>query len=324
MSRRTIGIIGLIVLDVSIVVICAMLPPREWLNYVVVLSMAITAYLLWLGLDHAALRHLGPAVGFRAQPVWRKLAVGVVLGAGSMIVITALIWMLRGFAPGTGYQEFAVGCRETLAASSRSDADMMYVHNVGMALVIHGFNALFEEILFRAVGMGLPMMFVFWLSRVIRHRRESTFPLGEAGEAALRWNRRIWLSTGIVTNLAIAVCFGLIHRGSPGATTVSLINVTLSGLVYGQLFILQGSILGAWTMHWFWNATQSVLGLPVSGTLVANGPLLGAGFHGAREGMLGGGMYGPEGSLIAIIVQLAILTWLGWSTWRKRMEMGTL
>jgi hypothetical protein len=316
-SRRLIWITGLVVLDVAIVTVCFALPPREWLNYLMTVSLALTGFLLWLWLDHAALRRLGPTFGLRALPPTGKLALGVVLGTGSMALIVVIIWLLGGFSPGAGFQEYAIGCRETLAASARGDGDMMYINDIGKALMIHGFGALAEEIVFCAMGMGLCMMLLFWLARVVAggpgRRSSSDAPNG----AAVRWNRRAWLWAGLIANLGFSICFGLIHAGSPGATTISLLNITLSGLIYGQLFVLQGSVLSAWTMHWFWNVSQSALGLPVSGTLVADGPLLGWGFTGARESALSGGMYGPEGSLVAVIVQLAILVWLGWLSWRS-------
>ncbi len=310
MSRRLLLIIVLIAIDLAIVITCVTLPAQEWLNYPMTGAMALTAYLLWLWLDHAVLRRLGPTFALRAQPSWRKLTFGAALGMGAIALIVTATWFMAGFSTGSGFQEYAVGCREALAESSRSDGDMMYIHNLGMALIIHGFSALAEEIVFRSMGMGLLMMLLFWITRIMAGKLGFGPAHGDLNETAIRWNRSAWLVIGVIVNLALSVCFGLIHVGSPGATTISLINITLSGLIYGQLFILQGNILGAWTMHWFWNVTQSALGLPVSGKLVADGPLLGSGFTGARDGIVSGGMYGPEGSIIAVAVQLLILLWI--------------
>lgn len=113
-----------------------------------------------------------------------------------------------------------------------------------------------------------------------------------------------------MANTLIALLFAFVHADNPNAELIGVINVGLAGLVLGQLYWLHGSVIGAWTLHWVWNAGLATLGMPVSG-LAIGPPLLGVGATGARVPLLSGGQFGPEASLAATaaltLVWLALL-----------------
>jgi len=113
----------------------------------------------------------------------------------------------------------------------------------------------------------------------------------------------------MAANVVVAAAFAWVHHDNPNQTMLALINIALAGLVLGQFFWMQGTPLGAWIMHWLWNAGLATLGLPVSGyTLMP--PMLGLGPPGARAGIFSGGAFGPEGSIVCTVALLLIWCWL--------------
>lgn len=310
----------LLFVEAVIIVLLLVLPASEWLNILVSLFMVLLAYLLWWWMKRVVYSRFEQTHPLFKHLPWKKIAIGVMLGIGTVLLIIGLIWIFNGFSEGSGYKSFATANPEIVARRSPANTATRYMKNIGSALLIYAHSALGEELLFRVVGMGLPVMLVFWL---VFGRKKRTDALGTDKKKA--W--RTWLLIGTIANVLVAVAFGLFHSGSPGWTVVPMLNITLSGLLYGQLFVLQGNLLGAWAMHWLWNVTQAALGLPVSGRLAADGPLVAVGFQGARDGILSGGQYGPEGSIIAVVVQAVILVALVKIAWQsvrpqRRIENG--
>ena len=86
-----------------------------------------------------------------------------------------------------------------------------------------------------------------------------------------------------------------------------MINISLSGFIYGYLFLVYKDIISAWSMHFSWNLTQLFFGLPVSGKHMPSASIVGKLFLGARNNVIGGGSYGPEGSITATIVQVCLV-----------------
>lgn len=104
-----------------------------------------------------------------------------------------------------------------------------------------------------------------------------------------------------------SILFAALHAGNPGLeaappaqVAVVLLNVALAGLLLGAAFLLAGDLWLPTGIHVGWNVTQGmVLGFPVSGFAVPSA-LRGEVAPGA--GLLGGGTFGPESSLLGLAV----------------------
>ena len=139
-----------------------------------------------------------------------------------------------------------------------------------------------------------------------------------------RWARIIDVLAWSAPAVLLSAAFGVLHLGNPSATALSTANTVLAGLWFVVLMVRTRSLWPAIAAHWAWNAlTLVVLGLPVSGVgpesgvdvpsivdLTATGPE-----------WLGGGAYGPEGSVgatVGLLVAVALSAVLP----RRRPEDG--
>jgi hypothetical protein len=156
---------------------------------------------------------------------------------------------------------------------------------------------------FRGIVMTLVAAVLFVVVRLVLRRWGADQTPGP-----LHWS---WLGIGLLVNLFVSAAFGFVHADNPNATPVAVLNVVLISLVLGQLVWTRASILGAWALHWVWNAMVVTLGFPISGIRIAP-PIDGFGVTGARDGLLTGGQFGPEGALpltIALVLTLGAILW---------------
>ena len=102
-----------------------------------------------------------------------------------------------------------------------------------------------------------------------------------------------------------ALVFGVAHMGNNGTGAVTLLVVTLAGLMWAGLYVLTRNLWVTAAHHFCWNATIFVIGLPLSGDgdVRAQAPLVTT-YHGSS--LWTGGAFGPEDSLINIVVMIAI------------------
>ncbi|HWV48124.1 MAG TPA: CPBP family intramembrane glutamic endopeptidase, partial [Microbacterium sp.] len=109
-----------------------------------------------------------------------------------------------------------------------------------------------------------------------------------------RWGTAIALG-------ASSLLFGLVHLLNPGATLWGAIAIAVeAGLLLGAAFILTGTLWLAIGVHFGWNvAIVGVFGTAVSGT-ESQGALVTA--VTAGPDWLTGGGFGPEGSVISVLV----------------------
>ena len=112
-----------------------------------------------------------------------------------------------------------------------------------------------------------------------------------------------------VALLISAVVFGIAHIINPNATVVSTIGISLaSGVLFGLLFKYYRTLWVPIGIHWSWNFVQgTVTGSPVSG-MVPDYSILKSVTSGPE--LLTGGPFGPEASIITMIVGLALCIWL--------------
>lgn len=110
-----------------------------------------------------------------------------------------------------------------------------------------------------------------------------------------------WLSV-----LIGSLVFALLHAGNSHVTAVALISHFFGGLMYSYAYILTMRIWLPAGLHFGWNYTQILFGIPVSGSDHYN-PLE---FTTELDPLLIGGSYGFEGGLISVILRLLILCFL--------------
>jgi len=242
------------------------------------------ALLSWWLVQRFILRRLLPPLAGLRSPLASKLAIGVAWGAAAAAAVVLLIWAGGGFA--------ADGVRFTYAMPAGRDSAVLL-------WTFFAAQSLFEELLFRSVGVGLLALLLFWLATVL-------FTIQQ--QRPLRW---LWLISGLAANLIVAVAFAIAHGQNPYVSPLAQVNIALAGLALGQLYWLQGAPWGAWGWHWVWNAGLASLGLPVSGVLLTPA-LAGIGFSGVDPGPWSGGRFGPEGSIACTIVLAAYCSWLLW------------
>lgn len=115
------------------------------------------------------------------------------------------------------------------------------------------------------------------------------------------------------TNLIFALAltsslFGLLHLGNEHVTFLSILSITLSGLLMALYMLKTDNIWGAAGIHGAWNFTQgNIFGVAVSGT-DAGASLFTFAVKPDSAQWISGGMFGTEGSLVAsIVVMIGIL-----------------
>lgn len=100
-----------------------------------------------------------------------------------------------------------------------------------------------------------------------------------------------------------AALFGLLHAGNPGATAASTVAIALeAGVILGAAFMFTRRLWMAIGLHAAWNFSEGGLfGASVSGNRAAGL----ASSHFTGPALLSGGTFGPEASIVAVVVCLA-------------------
>lgn len=128
------------------------------------------------------------------------------------------------------------------------------------------------------------------------------YPLQALGE---KWGA--WVAV-VVTS----VVFGLLHLANPGIGVLSTANIAVAGLLLGVVYVRTLSLWWATGVHLGWNWSHGFLvDVPVSGLEILDAPF----YEGVSAGpwWLGGGAFGPEGSVVSTVVLLAATAalWVG-------------
>lgn len=275
-------------------------PLAQWLQQyglacLVLAPFALGAFIL---LRRVVLRGVAKPGGFTA-PLWRKAATGLALAAAVLVPCIAIPAVLGLYNPAhPGWVAFDRG--------AVTDSGLAYS---GMFIV----QSLAEELFFRGIALALLGTLFYWQAALLL--APGSLRLDRAQPAAVRWYRRAWLGSGALASAVVSVAFGAVHADNPSFTPLSLCNIGLAGFALGLVFWLQGDLSGAWAMHWLWNTLQVLFGLPVSGNILS-GPALGFGAQGAVPGVMTGGSFGPEGSILCTLTLLLVSAWLLWQGWR--------
>ena len=120
--------------------------------------------------------------------------------------------------------------------------------------------------------------------------------------------------------LGITSCvFGLAHLANPGVTALAVVNVAAAGLMLGVIYIRTASLWWATGAHLGWNWTHGFAAdVSVSGLELWDTPFYEPVIRGPA--WLGGGAFGPEGSLVTTAVLLAAATVLWRAKWLRPSE----
>jgi uncharacterized protein len=107
--------------------------------------------------------------------------------------------------------------------------------------------------------------------------------------------------------LFTSALFGLAHLGNKGATLSSGLAIMLeAGVLLGAAYVVTGRLWFPIGLHIAWNFTESsIYGMSVSGN-TANSGLVRGSLTGSN--LLTGGAFGPEASVVAVMVCLAVAT----------------
>jgi uncharacterized protein len=198
-------------------------------------------------------------------------------------------WRLRALLPAAAAGALAIGL-PTAALIARGDLTFQpapaehVARSLLLMLAVLGPAALTEELLLR----GYPFTVL-----------------------TQRWG---WPVATAVTS----VVFGALHVGNPGVTPLAIANVVAAGVFLAGVRVVTGSLAAAWAAHFAWNWTMSagfhtaVSGLPFDTPgyrLVDSGP-----------DWLTGGVWGPEGGVVAAAGMMSAFAGLSWATARLRRE----
>jgi membrane protease YdiL (CAAX protease family) len=100
-----------------------------------------------------------------------------------------------------------------------------------------------------------------------------------------------------------AVLFGFLHLANPGATVWSSFAIAVeAGVLLGAAFLWRRNLWLAVGLHFAWNTSVGLLGIPVSGH-AADGVLTA---RPTGPDLLTGGGFGLEASIVPVIVSLAL------------------
>lgn len=121
------------------------------------------------------------------------------------------------------------------------------------------------------------------------------------------------------TNLALLISsllFGLVHITNDRATIISVIGAGIGGAITGMMFSSTRRLWLPISFHVFWNFTQVFYGVRISGMdEFMPYSLFQARFQGSE--LLTGGPFGPENSVITIMLTLGIFVCFYLGTWKR-------
>lgn len=178
--------------------------------------------------------------------------------------------------------------------------------SIGMTILTLYATGHYQLVSFRGFGQATGILATIWIAAVLE-------------EVAFRGILFRILEEGIGTRaawVASAVIFCAAHLANNGVHWVTLLSVTLAGLMWAGVFIVLRNIWVVAAHHCCWNATIFLIGLPLSGeNWRAQAP-----FETVSHGSVlwTGGAFGPEDSLVNLFVSLAICVAL----WRLARRTG--
>ncbi|MEU7860602.1 CPBP family intramembrane glutamic endopeptidase [Nonomuraea sp. NPDC049141] len=211
-----------------------------------------------------------------------------VLGAGAAV---AVYWAVMRFVAGRSTPEIA---RRGAGREALTGAGI----GLGFVLVSALLIAIFGGYSFTwSSGNVLSVVFAMVAVSVGAAVTEELMFRGLALQAL----ERLFGSRAAVAITALA--FGGMHLANPGATGWSSLAIALeAGVLLGAAYLWRRSIWFVAGLHFAWNATEGLLGIPVSGH-VAPGLLT---THVTGPALLTGGEFGLEASIVPVVVSVLL------------------
>jgi uncharacterized protein len=119
--------------------------------------------------------------------------------------------------------------------------------------------------------------------------------------------RLLWRVVGPVPAFAVAaLVFGALHLANPGANALAGATVAVGGLMFCALYALTGRLWVPIGLHFAWNFAQGYLfGAVVSGNSLGGSIAVSTARPGAPV-WLTGGTFGPEASVVALLLVSAV------------------
>ncbi|MEU2250600.1 CPBP family intramembrane glutamic endopeptidase [Streptomyces sp. NPDC019224] len=112
-----------------------------------------------------------------------------------------------------------------------------------------------------------------------------------------RWGSRAAI---VITGLL----FGVAHLGAPGAGVWSALAIALeAGAMLGVAFLWRRNIWFVASLHFVWNTSEQLLGIPVSGHTPQG--LFTVDTHGSA--LLNGGAFGLETSIVPVLISVLLI-----------------
>lgn len=108
----------------------------------------------------------------------------------------------------------------------------------------------------------------------------------------------------VIALILSSVCFGLAHFNNSNASILSIIFLSINGMVWCIPFILTKNLGLSIGLHTAWNFTQTQIGFTMSGNKALN-PFFKIENNGSN--LLTGGEYGPEAGILGLIGFMAML-----------------
>ena len=100
-----------------------------------------------------------------------------------------------------------------------------------------------------------------------------------------------------------SILFSLMHGLNPNMDWFSYLNLFLAGILLGSTYIFTQNLWFPIALHFSWNFFQSLFGFNVSGqdfySLIE--------FKIAKPNLINGGLFGFEGSIFCIVIQLILI-----------------
>lgn len=111
--------------------------------------------------------------------------------------------------------------------------------------------------------------------------------------------------TAFIGLIVSSVFFGIIHLGNPNISVLAIVNLILSGFVFGLYVMYKGDLWGACGLHASWNFVQgNIYGFEVSGLDTTIGTLIDLNL---KDSYISGGIFGPEAGLVATFVEILVI-----------------
>jgi uncharacterized protein len=105
------------------------------------------------------------------------------------------------------------------------------------------------------------------------------------------------------TILPVSVLFGLAHLGNLNSTLLGVINTALWGILLGFAYWRTNALWLPIGLHFGWNFTLPLFGVNLSGFTMG---VTGYALHWRTGDLVSGGAYGPEGSILASGIVVAL------------------